>query len=340
MRVNKSFCFAAVLVLALAGAYAWEEPRLVHTETLNLVGIEDLAISYGQDEVILKESESGDLVIKEYMTRDNPRYYVQVSRSGGTARVKRGKRPWLRWNWNARAEIYLPRSFRGNLRISNSSGSLSGEAELLGYRTVDISVGSGTVFLNGISGETVSVHVSSGELNVKNIRGNSFVSVSSGRLRIDGISGEEHHVKASSGRLRIGALEGRGLITVSSGDIAIDRVQGTIEADISSGSLDLTDFSGQGAFEISSGNLRMDINELRGDLRFKLSSGTIDVLVPAALPFNLDAVTRSGNVRVNEAGEQVLKVSGNSTVLRPLGPSPQRTIFVRTSSGNLTIERR
>jgi DUF4097 and DUF4098 domain-containing protein YvlB len=290
--------------------------------------------------VILKESESGDLVIKEYMTRDNPRYYVQVSRAGGRAEVKRGKRPWLRWNWEARAEIYLPRSFQGNLRISNSSGNLSGEADLLGYQSVDISVSSGSVFLNRISGETVSIHVSSGDLNTGNITGNSFVSVSSGNLRIGGISGEEYHIKTSSGRLRIGALEGQGVVKISSGNVAIDRVQGTIEADISSGSLELADFSGQGDFEVSSGNLRIDARELRGDLRFKVSSGNIDMLVPAALSFNLDAVTHSGNVRVNEAGEQTLKVSGNSTILRPLGPSPERTVFVRMGSGNLTIQRR
>jgi DUF4097 and DUF4098 domain-containing protein YvlB len=341
MRVNKRFCLAVwALFLALTGAYAREEPRLVHTETLDLGGITDLTISYGQDEVILRESESGDLVIKEYMSRDNPRYYAQVSRSGGTVQLKRGKRPWLRWNWDARAEIYLPRSFRGNLRISNSSGNLSGDAELLGYQTIDISVGSGTVFLNRISGETVSVHVSSGELDIRNIAGNSFVSVSSGRLRIDGISGGEHRVKVSSGRLRIGALEGLSFVGISSGNVAIDRAQGKIEVDISSGSLDLTGFSGEGVFEMSSGNLRMDINELRGDMRFKVSSGSIDVFIPAALSFNLDALTRSGNVRVNEAGEQILKASGNSTILRPLGPSPERTIFARVNSGNITIERR
>jgi DUF4097 and DUF4098 domain-containing protein YvlB len=129
-------------------------------------------------------------------------------------------------------------------------------------------------------------------------------------------------------------------VGISSGDIAIDRVRGKIEADISSGSLELADFSGQGVFEVSSGNLRMDVKGLPGDLRFKVSSGNIEVLMPAALSFNLDAITRSGSVRVNEAGEQILKASGNSTILRPLGPSPERTIFVQMGSGDLTIERR
>jgi hypothetical protein len=44
-------------------------------------------------------------------------------------------------------------------------------------------------------------------------------------------------------------------------------------------------------------------------------------------------------VTVTENGETV-QVSGNSTILRPFGPSPERTIYARTTSGNVTINRR
>jgi hypothetical protein len=312
---------------------------LVHTETVELGGVENLGISYGHDTVILRESESDELIINEYMDQDNPRYYVRVSRSARTVQIKQGRRPWFWRNWHTRAEIYLPRSFRGNLRLSNSSGSLSADMDLRDYKSVDISVSSGTVLLNDVSGESVSVHVSSGEIDIGAVEGNSFVSVSSGRMRIDRVTGEENRVKASSGRLRIGALEGHGIFDISSGTIAVDQVRGQVDVDISSGGLELGEFSGGGTFEISAGNLKLDMRSLEEDLRFKLSSGAANVTIPKAIPFNLDAVTRSGTVLVNEGGEQ-LKVSGNSTVLRPLGASPERTIFAQTSSGNLTINRR
>jgi hypothetical protein len=332
---------ALVLFLAaVAAGYGLEDLPLVYTETVDLGDIGDLSISYGQDAVILRESETGELVIKEYMNRDNRRYYARISRSAGTLQIRRGRRPWFSWGWKARAEIYLPRSFRGNLRITNSSGTLSGDADLLDYKSVDISVSSGTVLLNDISGDSVSFRVASGELDAGAVRGNSLVSVSSGRLRIGSLSGEENRIKVSSGRLRIGSLEGRGIFKVSSGNIAVERVRGRVETDISSGSLELGEFSGEGVFELSSGNLRLDLRDLEGDLRFKLSSGRVDLTLPAALSFNLDAVTRSGTVRVNENGAELLKVSGDSTVLRPLGPSPERTIFARTTSGTLTIDRR
>jgi hypothetical protein len=331
---------ALALFLALAGpGHALGDLPLVHTETVDLGALENLSISYGHDEVILRESENGELVIKEYMNRDNPRYYARISRSAGTLQVKQGRRPWFPWNWRARVEIYLPRSFRGNLRLSNSSGTFSADGDLLGYKSVDISVGSGTVLLNDISGDSVSFRISSGELEAGAVRGKALIGVSSGRLWIGSLKGEENRVKVSSGGLRIGALEGYGVIEISSGNIVVEQTRGRVEADVSSGRLELEKFSGQGAFEVSSGNLRLDLAELEGDLHFKLSSGTVELGIPRALSFNLDAVTRSGTVQVSENGAETLKVSGTSTVLRPLGPSPERTIFARTSSGNLFIKR-
>jgi hypothetical protein len=67
--------------------------------------------------------------------------------------------------------------------------------------------------------------------------------------------------------------------------------------------------------------------------------------IPWGLFFNLDATTNSGTVRVNERGAEALRVSGNSSVLRPLGPAPEpgaavRTIYARTTSGKVIINRR
>jgi hypothetical protein len=338
---RKFFVAALALMLAAAGSsYGLEDLPLVYTEAVDLGDIGELSISYGEDTLILRESETDKLVIKEYMSRDSQRYYARISRFAGTLQIRRGRRPWFSWTWRARAEIYLPRSFRGNLRIANSSGTLSADADLLDYKNIDISVSSGRVLLNDLSGDSVSLRVSSGELDTGAVRGNSLVSVSSGRLRVGSLEGEENRVKISSGRLRVGSLEGNGIFEISSGTAAVEQVRGRVETDISSGSLDLGDFSGEGAFEVRSGSLHLILRDLEGDLRFNLSSGSIDVAVPAALSFNLDAVTRSGWVQVRENGAELFRVSGNSTVLRPLGPAPERTIFARTNSGNLTINRR
>jgi DUF4097 and DUF4098 domain-containing protein YvlB len=369
-----------ILFLITAGAltgYTAADLPLVNTQTVGLGGTDTLSISYGSGEVILRESGTGDLIIREYMKTDQPRYYANISRSGGTVTIRQGRRPWFNWFWETRMELYLPPSFRENIRISNSSGSFRAETDLLDYKTIDINVGSGSVSLNRLSAKTLSIRVSSGDLDIRAAGGNSFISLSSGRLQINELSGQEHRLKTSSGRMRIDALQGNTVLELSSGGIVIEgltgnadmeiksgtlqiteltgtthrftsssgrtiieKARGRIDGEVSSGSLSIENFSGEGSFGLSSGNATLDMEELTGDLRFRLSSGHVVLNIPRDISFNLDAVTNSGRVQVTEAGNETAQVSGNSTVLRPFGPSPDRTIYARTSSGNVTINRR
>jgi DUF4097 and DUF4098 domain-containing protein YvlB len=211
---------------------------------------------------------------------------------------------------------------------------------------------------------------------VREIGDNSFISISSGRLQIGALTGKEHRIKVSSGRTRIGAIRGSSTIELSSGGVAVETIEGNAVIDVQSGSLQIADlagtahrirsssgrtaieklqgrvelyassgsltigqFSGEGSFNTSSGDIALDTRELTGDLHFTVSSGSINVNLPREFPFNLDAVTNGGKVLVNEAGRETARVPGNSTILRPFGSSPIRTIYARTSSGTLTINR-
>jgi DUF4097 and DUF4098 domain-containing protein YvlB len=298
-----------------------------------------LAINYADSEVFIRESGTGDLVFKEYMETDRSRYYARISRSGETLTIKSGRRPWFNWSWKARVEIYLPRSFRENIRISTGSGSLQAEIDLLDYKTIDVSVSSGSVSYKRLSAGSASVHVSSGSLDIAGIGGDSLVSISSGRLQIGELSGQKHRIKTSSGRMRIDSIQGDSAIEVSSGGVAIEKARGKIDLRASSGSIDIVGFSGEGSFDLSSGNLSLDMLELTGDLRFTISSGDIELKLPGEISFNLDAVTGSGKVLVYEGGSETIRASGKSTVLRPIGASSERTIYARTSSGSVRIYR-
>jgi hypothetical protein len=93
--------------------------------------------------------------------------------------------------------------------------------------------------------------------------------------------------------MRIGVLQGNSTFEINSGGIAVDEALGRMTADISSGSLSIEDFSGHGEFELSAGNLNLDMRELAGDLRFRLSSGTASVDIPRETSFNLDALPKA-----------------------------------------------
>jgi DUF4097 and DUF4098 domain-containing protein YvlB len=368
--------FLMVLFLAaVMGGYAAEVLPLANTQTVGLGGTDTLSISYGSGEVILRESETGDLILKEYMKPDRARYHAVVSRSGGTVTVKQGRRPWFNWSWKARMELFLPPAFRENIRLSIASGSFRSEMDLLDYKSIDIDVGSGSVSGNRLSAAALSILVSSGDLDIQGAGGNSRIRLSSGRLRIAELSGGEHRLTTSSGRMRIDALRGDSVIAVSSGDVVIgaltgnadmeissgtlqiaeltgtshrfgvssgrttiENVRGRIDGEVSSGALSIENFSGEGSLTLRSGNAALNMEELTGDFRFRLSSGRITMNLPRDVSYNLDVDTNSGSVQVT--GDEPTRVSGNSTVLRPFGPSPERTIYARTNSGSITINRR
>lgn len=378
MKKIRGAALALFLFLGGLAGYAVDFSRdlpLVNSRTLSLEGVSTLSINYADDAVLIRESETGEVVLKEFMKTDRPRYYANISQSRGTLTIESGRRPWFNWSWKARIEIYLPRSFRENLRISTASGMLQAETDLLDYKTIDVSVSSGSVFYKRLSAETASVRVSSGALEVAGIGGNSFISISSGKLQIGDLSGGEHRIKASSGRMRIGAIRGDTGIEISSGGIVIEGIEGNAAMEIhagtlqiaelagvnhrirtssgrtsiektrgamdihaSAGSIHIGDFSGQGSFEMSSGDISLDMRELTGDLQFDISSGNITVKLPRGSAFNLDALTGGGRVLVNEGENELIRVSGNSTVLRPIGTSPERTIYARATSGSVRID--
>jgi hypothetical protein len=321
------------------GGNASGELILVNTVTVSLAGVKNLSIDSADAGVIVRNGGTGELVIREYMEKDHPQYYARVSQAGETVNIRQGRRPWLFWLRETRIEIDLPRSFRENIRITHGSGVFRAETDFLDFRTIDLSVSSGLASFKRLSGETVSVRVSSGSLDVEGIEGNSFISVSSGKLQIGALTGGEHRIKESSGRTRIGVIRGGGIIDISSGGVIFEKTLGRMESHVSSGSLTMGDFSGEGSFDLNSGNIRLDIRELSGDLRFTVSSGDIDVNIPGELSFNLDAVTNSGSVLVNEGRDDAVRVSGNSSVLRPIGLSPMFTIYARISSGSVNIRR-
>jgi hypothetical protein len=326
MMKNKTNIRGMLLCLLLTGsllAYGDDAGGLplVNTKNFSLEGVKNLSIDYGSGEMILRESATGELIIKEYMTTDRSRYHALISRSGDSLSIRPGRRPWFSWNWRARAEIYLPRSFRENIRIANGSGSSTAETDLTGYRSIDLSVSSGYLFLNHVAAETFSVRVSSGKLGIQRMEGNSLISVSSGKLQIDELTGDTHRIRVSSGRL------------------VITEARGQVEGRLSSGNVDMENFFGHGSFDISSGNINLGLWKPAGDMRFDVSSGNIHLTIPRKFSFNLDAVTNSGSVSVDDGPEGTVRVRGNSTVLRPFGPDPEVTLYARTTSGSIRITR-
>ncbi|MDR2149738.1 MAG: DUF4097 family beta strand repeat-containing protein, partial [Spirochaetaceae bacterium] len=108
------------------------EKHLVNTQEIALENINSVDIAYSWENITLFESDTNTLILKEYMSIDKSNYYAHISNSGDKIFIKKGSRPFgigigILFNvFNARVEVYLPKSYTKNIKIKASSGKIEG----------------------------------------------------------------------------------------------------------------------------------------------------------------------------------------------------------------------
>ncbi|MGF2614225.1 DUF4097 domain-containing protein [Rossellomorea vietnamensis] len=134
-------------------------------------------------------------------------------------------------------------------------------------RSMDINIGSGSLEFAGNSSskpmvlDTLRTDMSSGNLELTDIKTNKFVhNGSSGSLIVDRLTTED------------------GIVDISSGDV------------------EMTDYSGPLKGDLSSGEMDVEMAELKGDIRFDLSSGNVELDLPDNSSFTLTGEASSGNI--------------------------------------------
>ena len=170
-------------------------------------------------------------------------------------------------------------------------------------QNLKLEVGSGNVELNGGSNpfvlNKVDIDMSSGDVELSNLKTNSF----------------EHD--GSSGRLKVNQLSTKkGSFDISSGDVI------------------LTGYTGPLTGEMSSGQMKVQMDELTGDVSFDLSSGDVELDLPDDADFKLDTEASSGNISTSfTLKEQTVsnkKISG-------VHGSGKHQVNISLSSGNASV---
>jgi DUF4097 and DUF4098 domain-containing protein YvlB len=300
MRYGTKMLVYAVLVLGAANGFAGgASTNLVNTRIVEPEGIAEISIYYDSGSVVFLENGEDRFLFKEYMQVDRDDYYASVEVSNGTLVVKNSDYPWFR-NLRKKLEVYLPRSFTGSYRVSLGSGSLKAETGITSSGTVDISLSSGSVQLEKVRAAGITLRSSSGSIKTAGLYGNTDIHLSSGSLSVAELEGEKHQMR------------------------------------LLSGSVEIVSVSGEASFSSSSGSIKLGVSRLTGDLSFDIKSGSLDLFLPRDTPFNLDAETSSGGIKIRSPGYS-FTVKNRSSVLRSFGDNPEYTITAVVRSGGITI---
>ena len=275
--------------------------KLVNTQSIKLEGIEDLKIKYSSDDVVFYESDSDELIIKEYMSfTPKEEELTQITKSGKELRLEGKRDGWngfvLGFNRNSRMEIYLPAGYKNNIYISTASGNIksglilkvrefelttaSGDIEFneVSGANLTISSASGDIEFNEVSGENLTISSASGNLNFKKAEGNRKLSTSSGDIKVYGGSGKteissisgsiyvqnsigDFDAGTSSGDIKVEGTIGRKDLHSTSGEIKLENSEGYIKAYTSSGDIRISNTSGAGDFHSTSGQIEVEFSK-------------------------------------------------------------------------------
>ncbi len=154
-----------------------------------------------------------------------------------------------------------------------------------------------------------------------------------GRLEVNSASGdirfanaEELNAKTASGDVHGTDIGGRCTFVSASGDIHLGTIEGRSEISTASGDVHISDVSAQLTASTMSGDIY--IRRFAGDdLKSKSLSGSVRLGIPAGTSVELDATTRSGDIRLPKPSKVKKEVTRHAN------------IEIRLVSGDVTLNR-
>ena len=239
---------AASLAAGAAERCRYSAPR---NAELDAAGLKQLSVEIGPDDLTI-HGEAGltRIVVTGTACASSeqwlPGIKVETARNGDTASIvandgDRGVVISLFGTSYAylKLDVRVPRSLAVKLKEG------SGDAHANGLASLDATLGSGELKVNGIAGE-LALRVGSGEAVAGDVGSLKVSSIGSGEASVDGVRGEAQIGGVGSGDFGLRNVTGNvSLGSVSSGDAKMTGVDGSIKVDsVGSGDLVIRDVKG------------------------------------------------------------------------------------------------
>ncbi len=346
--------------LSNSSSYSSARVELVSTRNLSMAGIEQLSLEYSSDDIIFYESDTPELILKEYMNiTPDEKELTQIKQSGSKLKLRGGERRQqnLMFSYyNGYVEVYLPAAYRGSLSTSTTSGDID-TALVLNLSEFAASSSSGQINFNEVYATQISASATSGDIEFEIAEGTRSFSSSSGSIKIQGGNGDtsvsstsgdimindnkgELKAEASSGNITIKSAMGSKEIETTSGDIRLSKCSGYLKASSSSGEINVTDLDSAGCFESTSGDIYVSFtDELvtnKEDIEAAASSGQIVMKLPSGLRFDFEAKTSSGKIDTFFDDSLSFQKDGDYAS-GIVGGNPNFQLNISTTSGDISV---
>lgn len=180
----------------------------------------------------------------------------------------------------------------------------------------------------------------SGSVNVENVGGPFEGDVTSGNLVVVKAANDVDG-KCISGTVELRDVTGAVNLKCVSGNIIAEKIKGSFEAETTSGNVKVKDISNAKSVRIKvlSGNIGYDGDIVKdGKYEMEVMSGGIELRVPAASAFDLEAETFSGHIESDFAVTMSGRISKND--LRGAVNGGGASVHLKTFSGSVRLFKR
>jgi DUF4097 and DUF4098 domain-containing protein YvlB len=315
------------------------EEDLVNVQEIGLEHITDIEILYRWEKVIIRQSGTDEFILKEYMNKNNPRYYANISNIGNKLTIERGKRPIGIFinTFDVRVEVFIPKSYMNSIIIKTRSGRIEAADKFI-CRKINIESSSGSIEVNNITAEMVSIKASSGRINAGNVEGDVSAETSSGYIQFDQINGSLT-ANTSSGSIKSELVSGNVNIRTKSGEINLGNIGGNVSAETSSGAIKMDMVNGNIIVaETSSGSIHCSVGENMENISLTSSSGGITLNIPQNISSSFSSRTSSGGLSTPFSEKLFIPVSDRDSVQGIIGgDNPTKNINIKTNSGSIRV---
>lgn len=321
-----------------------------------------LAIDIGRGDIAVQGHTGDDLVVhadkriwgisQASADKAMQQAQVNVENFGGLYRIRPLFGPEQRGRASIDLALEAPSSAsvaastnHGDIRLSNIGGSAQGHT------------GDGDVDVSG-AGADVNVNLNRGDARIAGARGNVRVTGRGDNVNISDVSGNASVEGAFAGSIHARNVAQTIRCALPWSAITVEHLDGTLETDL--GDLSISGASGPTRIathntDINLKNVsgQMDIADAHGDIKVALSAppredihisndaGDVDVTLPEESSFQVEAVSRGGDVQSDFAGGQlsVTNMNGNGQISGRVGAPGGPRITVATTYGTIHLRK-
>ncbi|OKS85965.1 hypothetical protein RG47T_1412 [Mucilaginibacter polytrichastri] len=255
--------------------------------SISVTGVTD---NTARVEVYVSNNHGEYLTKEEAQKRIEKDYTLDLDVHDGelhaTAKSKRSFN-WGNNNISISFKVYVPVKTATNLNTSGGSISLD---NLSGNERFETSGGS--LHVDHLAG-IIKGQTSGGSIHVSNSKDNIDLETSGGSISADNCQGSIR-LETSGGSLNLSRLSGSVKATTSGGSIHGDDIGGELITGTSGGSINLTGIDGSLNASTSAGSLHAQFKQVGKYVKLDVSSGHIDLVLPAKQALNLDIT--AGNI--------------------------------------------